>query len=426
MAIYLGLGSNLGDRRENLRRALAALNEASIGVERVSPVVESPALLPPDAPSEWNAPFLNLVTVCVSKLTPEQLLPVVKDIERRLGRCDERRWAPRPIDIDLLLYDDAVIRTDTLTVPHPGLAERAFFLTPLAALAPRLTIPGLAASARQIIATGGTRIPQWMGIINLTPDSFSDGGVHASWQAVAATIDAMVASGVHILDFGAESTRPGAEPLTADAEWARLEEILARALEKFSGDPLRPRLSVDSYHAPVAAKALALGVDIINDVGGLTDPGMIELAATSDAEFVAMHNLGLPADRRRTLPTERSAADQVEEWLDRQLASWQSAGIDPDRLIFDPGIGFGKNPLQSLELLRDIGRFNRRELRLLVGHSRKSFMQGFAGAGRAARDLVTIGGSLALCGRGVDILRVHNVGDHVSAYRGWSQLQRPD
>lgn len=165
------------------------------------------------------------------------------------------------------------------------------------------------------------------------------------------------------------------------------------------------------------------GVDVINDVSGLTQPDMIELAADSDAEFVAMHNISLPADPGATLATDSSAAEQVEIWLDHRISEWQAAGINLDRIVFDPGIGFGKNPLQSLDLLRNIGRFQNRGLRLLVGHSRKSFLSGFAGTELHERDLATVGGSLALCARGVDILRVHNVADHAAAYQGWAHLQ---
>jgi dihydropteroate synthase len=189
---------------------------------------------------------------------------------------------------------------------------------------------------------------------------------------------------------------------------------------------LRPRLSVDTYHADVARRALNCGIDIVNDVGGLGTPEMLELAAGTSAEFVAMHNLGLPADPGRILSTTSSAADQVEAWLDGRLESWSSAGIDSSRIVFDPGIGFGKNPLQSLELLREIERFRNKGLRLLVGHSRKSFMTAFASPDLAERDLVTTGASLALVARGVDILRVHNVEQHTAAWRGWMHLQSPD
>jgi len=426
MAIYLSLGSNRGDRRENLRAALAALATRSVRVERVSPVVESPALLPPDAPPDWNSPFLNLVAECRSSLDPEALLIELKEIERQLGREDGRQWAPRPIDIDILTFNDIVLDSEDLTIPHPALAERSFALTPLTALEPRLEIPTRGDTAITLNAKLSRRIPLWMGIINLTPDSFSDGGENQTWDAVETRIDAMVGSGVHMLDIGAESTRPGAKPLTTAEEWSRLAPVLSRSIGKFGNDALRPLISVDTYHAEVAAKALDLGVDIINDVSGLTNPEMVALAATSGADFVAMHNLGLPADPRATLDADRSAVDQVEEWLDRQVHAWQKSQVDLSRIIFDPGIGFGKNPLQSLELLREIARFGNKGLRLLVGHSRKSFMVSFAASTTRERDLATIGSSMALCERGVDILRVHNVPGHVTAYQGWSHLQPSD
>jgi dihydropteroate synthase len=153
---------------------------------------------------------------------------------------------------------------------------------------------------------------------------------------------------------------------------------------------------------------------------------MIELAAGSDAEIVAMHSLGLPADAAATLPRDGSAVDQVERWLDARLDAWRAAGLRTERIVFDPGIGFGKNPLQSLELMRGLERFGGKGLRLLVGHSRKSFMKPFAGAANDERDLVTIGASMALIERGVDILRVHDVPGHAAAYRGWAHIRPPE
>ena len=425
MAIYLGLGSNRGDRRDNLHAALTQLATESVDVLRVSPVVESPALLPAGAPPEWNSPFLNLVAECRSTLSPEALLARLKSIETKLGRKADGRWAPRPIDIDILTFDDLVLESDELTIPHPALANRPFVLTPLAALSPRLQIPGLGRSARELDIRLGRRIPLWMGILNLTPDSFSDGGEAETWPQVESRIDAMLANGVQILDFGAESTRPGAPRLSAPEEWSRLAPTLSHVFDKLGDDRLRPRISVDTYHAEVAAEALALGADIVNDVGGLTDPGMLELAADTGKDFVAMHNLGLPADPRVTLDPDRSAVDQVETWLDDRLRAWEQQGLDLDRIVFDPGIGFGKNPLQSLELLRGIDRFTNKGVRVLVGHSRKSFMTTFAGSTTQERDLATVGISIALCARGVDILRVHNATDHVTAYRGWVHSQTP-
>jgi dihydropteroate synthase len=135
-----------------------------------------------------------------------------------------------------------------------------------------------------------------------------------------------------------------------------------------------------------------------------------------------MHNLGVPADKARVLPADQDPTAAVEQWLEQRIAEWERAGLDLARVVFDPGIGFGKNALQSLRLLRNIERFHRFGLRLLVGHSRKSFMQQ-AAAHREDRDLFTIGVSLNLCRAGVDILRVHDVGAHMAAYRGWMHVQ---
>jgi 2-amino-4-hydroxy-6-hydroxymethyldihydropteridine diphosphokinase/dihydropteroate synthase len=423
MDIYLGLGSNIGDRRAHLARALERLPAFGIRVARVSPVVESPAMLPDDAPTEWNQPFLNLAASCQTDASPDSVLDALKTIERELGRVDRGRWAPRPIDLDLLLYGREILSTQRLRIPHPGILERAFVLTPLVALDPHLTIPGHGTrTVLEHARDGRQHLPLWMGIVNLTPDSFSDGGELTDAPSVAARVASLVAAGAELIDLGAESTRPGATPLTADDEWARLEPALGPLVDRYRGATLRPRVSVDTYHAQTARRALALGADIINDVSGLTAPAMLELAATSGAEWVAMHNLGLPADKARTLPPGEDPTAAVERWLEQRLTEWRRAGLDPRRIVFDPGVGFGKNALQSLRLMRDVRRFERFGLRVLVGHSRKSFMHHVTAAGRSERDLFTIGASLRLCDAGVDILRVHDVAAHTAAYRGFAHL----
>ena len=422
MKTYLGLGSNLGDRRANIAQALESLARAGNPVLRVSPVVESPAMLPDHAPADWNRPYLNVVAECEARGSPEELLGALKQIELELGRGAHARWAPRTIDLDILLWGDDRITTDDLTVPHPGITERAFVLTPLAALTPLATIPGRGTKTLLEWSRAPARhIPLWMGILNVTPDSFSDGGRFETWPAVEAQADALVAGGASFIDVGAESTRPGATPLDAEQEWQRLEPVLEPLIDKYASSLLRPRFSIDTYHPATARRALALGVDVINDVGGLTSREMLELAAANDRDWIVMHNLGLPADRDRTLPVDRDPVVEVERWLEQRLNEWQHAGLDLGRIVFDPGIGFGKNPLQSLRLLRGIERFERYGVRILVGHSRKSFMHGLTGDG-AARDLFTIGASLRLCSRSVEILRVHDVAAHAAAYRGWAHL----
>ncbi|HEY3516312.1 MAG TPA: dihydropteroate synthase [Gammaproteobacteria bacterium] len=424
--VYLGLGSNLGNRRAHLSGALERLAAHGVELVRVSPVVESPAMLPDDAPADWNQPFLNLVAHCRTEIAPIDVLDAVKTIERELGRVDRGRWAPRPIDVDLLLYGRETLMTERLRVPHPGITQRAFVLTPLAALEPRMTIPGH--GTRTVLdhaRAGGHHLPLWMGIVNLTPDSFSDGGELVDDAAAEARVEKLVGAGAELIDIGAESTRPGATPLTTDQEWARLETVLGRLVDRYSGSLLRPRLSVDTYHVETARRALTLGADIINDVSGLTERSMIGLAATSGTEFVAMHNLGVPADKARTLPADQNPTTAVERWLEERIGEWERAGIDLARIVFDPGVGFGKNALQSLRLLRDAKHLHRFGLRLLVGHSRKSFMHHVATGHRHERDLFTVGASLQLCAAGVDVLRVHDVAAHAAAYRGWVHVKAP-
>ena len=423
MQVYLGLGSNLGDRREHLSRAVHALEAHGTAVARVSPVVESPALLPDSAPSEWNLPYLNLVLECTVRCSPEQLRVRIDAIQRDFGRHGASRWSPRPIDIDILLWGRERIRTERLTIPHRDLTSRSFVLAPMTALAPRLTVPGT--GERTILDWSialDWHIPLWMGVVNVTPDSFSDGGRFVDWTRVEPHVAAMVDAGVHILDVGGESTRPRATPVDPATEWSRVGPVLERLIERSVGQRLRPLLSLDTRHPEVAEKGLALGVDIINDVSGLTSPDMIALARGSGRDWVAMHHVTVPADPEVTLPVDRDPFDAVERWLQQQMEAWDAQGLDLGRIIFDPGIGFGKNRLQSLRLLRRAGEFRRHGLRVLVGHSRKSFMRGFAGKSEADDDLATLGASLQLCTQGVDIIRVHNVPLHTTAWRGWSHL----
>ena len=423
MTVYFGLGSNLGERRENLHQAVQMLREQGLQTVQVSPVVESPALLPEGAPPEWSLPFLNLVVEGEAQGSPQQWLEWTKAIERKLGREQSARWSPRAIDIDILLWGEEIIRSEALCIPHPQIHKRAFVISPLVHLNPAQRIPGLGSKTVLQWSMELSHIPLWMGILNITPDSFSDGGQHTQWSSIEALLDAMVGAGVHLVDVGAESTRPGATPLSAEEEWSRLQPLLSRIVDRLGTATLKPLLSVDTRHVQVAQAALELGVDIINDVSGLTSPDMIKLAAASNVVWVAMHHLSLPTDPEITLPPECDPVDELDIWLERQLNAWEDAGLDRRKIVFDPGIGFGKNSLQSLKILRRADRLRKHGLRVLVGHSRKSFMRGFSDTPPSQRDIDTIGASLKLCEKGVDILRVHDVPGHIKAYRAWSHLE---
>jgi 2-amino-4-hydroxy-6-hydroxymethyldihydropteridine diphosphokinase/dihydropteroate synthase len=428
--IYLGFGSNHGDRADFLRRGIAAMVERGLVLECASCVVESPALLPAGSPWDWNRPFLNCVarfsspTLKVGVDALNVLRQWIDEIQAECGRPHASRWAPRPLDIDILLWGDAELTAGKVRLPHPDIVTRNFVLSPLASMAPGLKLPG-DPSGRTVLEYSRAlphHIPMWMGILNITPDSFSDGGRFVDWSPARAQVDTMCEHGVHVIDVGAESTRPGATPLGPDQEWARLDPILAQLLEHLSGDPLRPQISVDTYHPEVAARCLDVGVDIINDVSGLQSPAMLELASGTAATFIAMHNLGVPAARDVTLPPDCDPLETLTQWIEMSLEFWQRRGLSVDRTVIDPGIGFGKDSLQSLHLLRHVRDLAGHGVRVLVGHSRKSFMKRFTAPDDFARDLTTVGASLNLCAQGVDIIRVHDVPMHAVAYRGWSHL----
>ena len=430
MEVYFGLGSNQGDRPAHLEAALRALEQAGARDVAASPVVESPALLPDGAPASWNRPFLNLVARAriASSADPEHWRREIKSIEARLGRDPAAsRWSPRPADIDILLWGQETIRTEHLVIPHRDILERNFVLTPLAHLAPRMTIPGRGAATALEWSGRARPIPLWMGVVNCTPDSFSvgrrtrGGAGGLDGERVADRVDALAAAGAHWIDFGGESTRPGAVPVTPEEEWRRLHAPLREALAHLRGVRLRPRISVDTRRPEVAERALALGVDMVNDVSGLGAPRMRSLARESGAEWVAAHTVTVPADPARRLPPQPPAPDALVGWLARRRREWEADGLDPARILFDPGIGFGKDTLQALGLFAALDRFRTEGFRVLVGHSRKVW---FGGAGRPAaeRDPETLGASLALAARGVEVLRVHDVDLHARAYRSWAHV----
>jgi dihydropteroate synthase len=252
-----------------------------------------------------------------------------------------------------------------------------------------------------------------MGIINATPDSFSDGGSFLDPQAALAHGLRMVAEGAEILDIGGESTRPGAQSVEADEEIRRVLPII-QALRRES----QVLLSIDTSKAAVARAALVAGADIINDVTGLrADPDMTSLAASSKAGIVIMHMQGEPRTMQ-VAPTYDDVVHEVGEFFRQSLARSVACGIDPMRIALDPGIGFGKTPEHNRRLLAELSAFLEFRRPLLVGASRKSFLGWLAGSS-AMDDRFWPGVALtSLCReRGARILRVHDVKPHTEALR---------
>ena len=439
--VILGLGSSLGDRLGHLRRALGLLRQTpGCTVEQVSPVYLSDALLPDNAPPEWDAPYLNLALRCEVSLPPHDLLAVLKQTEQKAGRRPEKKWGPRVIDIDLLAYGDQVLQSPGLQLPHAHLPSRPFALWPLADVAPdwRYPLPGPQAGwrAAEMVAAWGSRFtgnapfhtrqiaqrvdtPELVGILNITPDSFSDGGQLSSVERLLQQAEALVNGGATVLDLGAEATHPSAHPIEASEEWQRLQPVLPVLLEASRHFVIPPAISLDTRHVKTAEQALALGIHWINDVSGLETAAMRQLAAEQDCKIVIMHQLGLPARKEITLSADSDPVSAVLSFGKNRIQSALAAGISPENIIFDPGIGFGKTTSQSIHLLKNIRTFRSLGVPLMVGHSRKRFLADLSPASAAERDPETSAISIFLAQHNVEFLRIHNAALHS---RQWQAL----
>ncbi len=442
--IILGLGSNIsdpwGDRIGYLRKAIQLLRSRStspgIEVICISPIYESDALLPEGAPESWNRPYFNLCVHCETDLDPRELLKALKKIEQKVGRQDRGRWAPREIDIDILAYDHLQYESSEVKIPHPALLERPFAIFPFADIAPDWKIekqgPHQGKTAAQFVSEWKVRgqipfstrrstlfISQLVGILNLTPDSFSDGGKFQSPDAALEQTRRLIAEGTQILDIGAESTRPGAMVIKPDEEWKRIEPVL----ETLNSHLKRPlQLSLDTRNSEVATRAIQKGIHWINDVSGFSDPKMIEAVRTSSSDLVMMHSLTVPAERDKVLPHNCDPTSTLLEWAEKRIDELTASGIDRDRLIFDPGLGFGKTPEQSWEILRKVDRLHDLGIRILIGHSRKSFLSTLTSLPASGRDIETLTLTLQLAAKGIDYIRVHDVGLNTRGLRTWSQV----
>lgn len=426
--IVLGVGTNIGDRLANLRRAIKELKLAdSLSVQQVSPVYMSDALLPDNAPANWDLPYLNLAIRCETTLEPLALLALLKKIEASFGReAPVRHWGPRIIDIDILAWDDKIIESDKLTIPKVDLVERPFALWPLADVAPLWVFPKLSQTAEQLVEKWGSRFSgdaplhtkqiyqradtsQLVGIINVTPDSFSDGNQFYNPETAVHQALHSMSSGAEIIDIGAESTSPKAQPITARTEWERLEPVLKLIHTEKKNFIIPPKISVDTRHAEVAEKALAFEIDWINDVTGLDDPAMRHIVAQAKVDCVVMHHIRIPEDRNFVLARADDPVKLVYEWGAKRLDELEKAGILREKIIFDPGVGFGKMAEQSLLLVKHVDRFAGLGVRLLVGPSRKTFLSLFTQHEFSNRDIETLPIVLHLAKHHVDYLRVHNV-----------------
>jgi len=255
-----------------------------------------------------------------------------------------------------------------------------------------------------------------VGIVNVTPDSFSDGGTSFRPEDAISAIIRLIDEGASVIDIGAESTRPGATPLSPEEEWQRLEPVL-ELLPRTVG----VEYSLDTRHIQTAKKArniqLAHGAFWLNDVSGFADPAMGQLARDSGSKIVLMHSLSVPADKNIVLPEGTDVVKELLAFANQRIQTLEALGVKREQIIFDPGLGFGKSATQSWEIIENIKKFQALGVPLFVGHSRKSFLSYphriMSEAGNPqTRDEQTLVVSGYLAKQGVEYLRVHDVAAH--------------
>ncbi|MDO4501988.1 MAG: dihydropteroate synthase [Coriobacteriia bacterium] len=249
-----------------------------------------------------------------------------------------------------------------------------------------------------------TRMPVLMGILNMTPDSFSDGGEHNTFDAAMDFAHQMIQEGARIIDVGGESTRPGSAPVDEAEELARVIDVVRALAEE------GVCVSIDTRHASVAKACVEAGAAIINDVSGFRDPAMVEVAAGCDAGLVVMHMQGEPGTMQDN-PVYDDVVDEVREYLRGQAAMLEEAGVAHERICVDPGPGFGKTYKQTVELVRNFHEFRHLGYPVMAAVSRKSYIgQAYKVEEPHQRDVASAAEALLAAELGASVLRVHNVG----------------
>ena len=258
--------------------------------------------------------------------------------------------------------------------------------------------------------------PLLMGIVNLTPDSFSDGGRHLDPRAAIDAGLAMVEQGADILDLGAESTRPGAATVEPAEEIRRLLPVIEGL--SACGVPL----SVDTRKPEVMREVLAAGADMINDIAGFATPAAIEAVAASRCGLCVMHMQGEPGTMQQA-PAYEDVVAEVQDWLRERVVALGAAGVEATRIVLDPGIGFGKTVDHDLQLLEALDEFAVFGMPLLVGVSRKSLIGALTGRPVDGRLAGSLAAALAAVARGAKIVRVHDVPETRDALRVWQAIE---
>lgn len=451
----IALGSNVGDRLRNFSEALRLMKRSGIDIIRHGCLYETAPAYVTDQPH-----FLNSAVRAFTKLGPHELLGALKKIEKDMGRTAGIRYGPRPIDLDILFYGKLRVNSDVLTIPHERIWERPFVIAPV------MDLLGLAVDndtvacwhsfsthsngifesweklgGDSLIGKEGIKrvLPinnalwDWsqktsvMGILNLTPDSFSDGGKFQSIEDAVSQVRLMISEGADMIDIGAQSTRPMAHRISPEEEMDRLIPVLEAILEMPEVEG--KLVSIDTFYSKVASEAVSKGTHIVNDVSaGKLDSNMFKVVADLEVPYIAMHMRGDPSTMQNSENLQYdNVCNQVASELYLRLRDAELSGIPAWRIIIDPGIGFSKNTEQNLDILLELPNI-RTEIAnkslalshapLLIGPSRKKFLGEICSRPTAVdRDPATIASVTAGVLAGANIVRVHNVRDNLDAVK---------
>ncbi|CAN1152920.1 Folate synthesis bifunctional protein, mitochondrial [Linum perenne] len=459
--VVIALGSNVGNRVRNFNEALSTMNKSGISVTRHGCLYETAPAYVTDQPN-----FLNSAVRAVTKLLPHELLGVLKKIEKEMGRTEGIRYGPRPIDLDILFYGKIRVHSDVLTVPHERIWERPFVMAPLIDLLgtdvendtvacwhsfglfeswEKLGGEGLIGGEgmKRVLPIGEDRLWDWsdsgrasvMGVVNLTPDSFSDGGKFQSVDDVVSQVRVLISEGADIVDFGPQSTRPMAERVSVQEELDRLIPVLEAVTKMPEMDG--KLVSVDTFYSEVASEAVSKGAHIVNDVsGGMLDSSMNKVVADLGVPYIVMHMRGNPETMQSAtnLDYGDDVCKQVGSELYSRVGDAERCGVPAWRMITDPGLGFSKNTKQNLEILGGLpairGELARRSIAvsrapMLIGPSRKRFLGEVCSKDRATdRDAATVAAVTAGVMGGANVVRVHNVGATADAVKLCDAMMR--
>ena len=391
--IYLAFGSNLGNRFENFRKGLKLLSEF-FDCKIMSHIIETEALLLEGSPESWNIPYLNMVVGGETRLDPFELLARLKSIEQQVGRdLSAPVWSPRILDLDIVFYHDEVVNTDRLKIPHVGVRDRDFLQFLLREVGCEKIPPEMLLNIENYKPLNHYVLdPKLVGIVNVTPDSFSDGGKFSEAVAAENRVHELQSQGAYVIELGAQSTRPGYIEVSPNEEISRLQSILenCRDVDCFG---------IDSYFDDVVQFALKYqNVRWINDQRAQLSRETIKKIADANVKLVTMLH-----------GTDFS-------WFRERISQLQNFGMACENIVIDPGIGFGKTKSENITILKNIDKLKEYGCEIMVGHSRKSFMEKFSSEKAENRDIETLAISYFLDDHGVDYLRVHNIRDHMRIF----------